>query len=73
MHFLEFLSSVEEYRRGSETWVGKGFFFVPLVTVSCFCAVLSRKYMKGFKNEKIYLQLEQFMFKCSFCLLSWHI
>jgi len=73
MHFLEFLSSVEEYRRGSETWMGKGVFCLPLVTVSCFCAVLSRNYIKGFKNEKIYLQLEQLLFMCSFYLLSWHI
>merc|ERR1712107_573268 len=33
------------------------------VTVSCFCAVLSDKYMKDFKNEPIYMQLVQF--KCA--------
>mmetsp|Transcript_15710 Transcript_15710/g.31835 ORF Transcript_15710/g.31835 Transcript_15710/m.31835 type:complete len:344 (-) Transcript_15710:221-1252(-) len=33
------------------------------VTVSCFCAVLSDKYMKDFKNEPIYVQLVQF--KCA--------
>merc|ERR1712066_288522 len=36
------------------------------VTVSCFCAVLSDKYMKDFKNEPIYMQLVQF--KCSWFL-----
>merc|ERR1712190_547546 len=35
------------------------------VTVSCFCAVLSDKYMKDFKNEPIYMQLVQF--KCAWC------
>lgn len=35
------------------------------VTVSCFCAVLSDKYMKDFKSEPIYMQLVQF--KCSWC------
>lgn len=35
------------------------------VTVSCFCAVLSDKYMKDFKAEPIYMQLVQF--KCSWC------
>jgi hypothetical protein len=33
------------------------------VTVSCFCAVLSDKYMKDYKSEPIYVQLVQF--KCS--------
>jgi len=33
------------------------------VTVSCFCAVLSDKYMKDFKSEPIYMQLVQF--KCA--------
>jgi len=33
------------------------------VTVSCFCAVLSDKYMKDFKDEPIYVQLVQF--KCA--------
>lgn len=33
------------------------------VTVSCFCAVLSDKYMKDYKAEPIYMQLVQF--KCS--------
>jgi len=33
------------------------------VTVSCFCAVLSDKYMKDYKSEPIYMQLVQF--KCS--------
>mmetsp|Transcript_23961 Transcript_23961/g.80931 ORF Transcript_23961/g.80931 Transcript_23961/m.80931 type:complete len:347 (-) Transcript_23961:194-1234(-) len=33
------------------------------VTVSCFCAVLSDKYMKDYKNEPIYMQLVQF--KCA--------
>merc|ERR1712061_417730 len=33
------------------------------VTVSCFCAVLSDKYMKDYKAEPIYVQLVQF--KCS--------
>merc|ERR1719382_2399234 len=33
------------------------------VTVSCFCAVLSDKYMKDFKSEPIYVQLVQF--KCA--------
>merc|ERR1711879_365290 len=32
-------------------------------TVSCFCAVLSDKYMKDYKSEPIYVQLVQF--KCS--------
>mmetsp|Transcript_45471 Transcript_45471/g.83206 ORF Transcript_45471/g.83206 Transcript_45471/m.83206 type:complete len:350 (-) Transcript_45471:62-1111(-) len=36
------------------------------VTVSCFCAVLSDKYMKDYKNEPIYMQLVQF--KCSWCV-----
>merc|ERR1719284_2053771 len=41
-----------------------GVVFVLLkVTVSCFCAVLSDKYMKDFKNEPIYVQLVQF--KCA--------
>merc|ERR1712048_107939 len=31
--------------------------------VSCFCAVLSDKYMKDFKSEPIYMQLVQF--KCA--------
>jgi len=35
------------------------------VTVSCFCAVLSDKYMMDFKNEPIYMQLVQF--KCAWC------
>merc|ERR1719168_589348 len=35
------------------------------VTVSCFCAVLSDKFMKDFKNEPIYMQLVQF--KCAWC------
>merc|ERR1719378_1112230 len=35
------------------------------VTVSCFCAVLSDKYMKQFKDEPIYMQLVQF--KCAWC------
>jgi len=35
------------------------------VTVSCFCAVLSDKYMKDFKSEPIYMQLVQF--KCAWC------
>merc|ERR1719284_1228010 len=44
-----------------------GVVFVLLkVTVSCFCAVLSDKYMKDFKNEPIYMQLVQF--KCAWCL-----
>jgi len=30
------------------------------VSVSCFCAVLSDKYMKDFKSEPIYMQLVQF-------------
>jgi len=33
------------------------------VTVSCFCAVLSDKYMKDYKSEPIYVQLVQF--KCA--------
>lgn len=33
------------------------------VLVSCFCAVLSDKYMKDFKDEPVYMQLVQF--KCS--------
>mmetsp|Transcript_15711 Transcript_15711/g.31837 ORF Transcript_15711/g.31837 Transcript_15711/m.31837 type:complete len:340 (-) Transcript_15711:221-1240(-) len=33
------------------------------VTVSCFCAVLSDKYMKDYKTEPIYVQLVQF--KCA--------
>jgi len=36
------------------------------VTVSCFCAVLSDKYMKDFKSEPIYMQLVQF--KCAWCV-----
>lgn len=36
------------------------------VTVSCFCAVLSDKYMKDFKDEPIYVQLVQF--KCAWCM-----
>merc|ERR1719476_777073 len=36
------------------------------VTVSCFCAVLSDKYMKDFKSEPIYIQLVQF--KVAWCL-----
>merc|ERR1712187_427237 len=36
------------------------------VTVSCFCAVLSDKFMKDYKNEPIYMQLVQF--KCAWCL-----
>merc|ERR1719229_1928299 len=36
------------------------------VTVSCFCAVLSDKYMKDYKSEPIYVQLVQF--KCAWCL-----
>merc|ERR1711979_52498 len=35
------------------------------VTVSCFCAVLSDKYMKDFKSEPIYMQMVQF--KCAWC------
>merc|ERR1719343_768277 len=30
------------------------------VSVSCFCAVLSDKYMKDYKSEPIYIQLAQF-------------
>merc|ERR1712187_722563 len=33
------------------------------VSVSCFCAVLSDKYMKDYKSEPIYVQLVQF--KCA--------
>eukprot|EP00441_Pelagodinium_beii_P041396 CAMPEP_0197647830 /NCGR_PEP_ID=MMETSP1338-20131121/26592_1 /TAXON_ID=43686 ORGANISM="Pelagodinium beii, Strain RCC1491" /NCGR_SAMPLE_ID=MMETSP1338 /ASSEMBLY_ACC=CAM_ASM_000754 /LENGTH=347 /DNA_ID=CAMNT_0043221705 /DNA_START=56 /DNA_END=1099 /DNA_ORIENTATION=+ len=33
------------------------------VTVSCFCAVLSDKYMKDFKSTPVYMQLVQF--KCA--------
>jgi len=33
------------------------------VTVSCFCAVLSDKFMKDFKSEPIYVQIVQF--KCA--------
>merc|ERR1712050_725313 len=36
------------------------------VSVSCFCAVLSDKYMKDFKSEPIYMQLVQF--KCAWCV-----
>merc|ERR1719436_1797900 len=36
------------------------------VTVSCFCAVLSDKFMKDYKNEPIYMQLVQF--KCAWFL-----
>merc|ERR1712190_488033 len=36
------------------------------VTVSCFCAVLSDKYMKDYKSEPIYVQLVQF--KCAWFL-----
>merc|ERR1719237_1883847 len=36
------------------------------VTVSCFCAVLSDKFMKDYKDEPIYMQLVQF--KCTWCL-----
>merc|ERR1712217_1017073 len=36
------------------------------VTVSCFCAVLSDKYMKDFRSEPIYIQLVQF--KVAWCL-----
>merc|ERR1719444_596785 len=35
------------------------------VTVSCFCAVLSDKFMKDYKSEPIYMQLVQF--KCAWC------
>jgi len=35
------------------------------VTVSCFCAVLSDKYMKDYKDEPIYVQVVQF--KCAWC------
>jgi hypothetical protein len=38
------------------------------VTVSCFCAVLSDKYMKDFKNEPVYVMLVQY--KCAwFCTI----
>jgi hypothetical protein len=37
-------------------------FVVAKVTVSCFCAVLSDKYMKEFKEIPIYVQLVQFKF-----------
>merc|ERR1712187_531441 len=36
------------------------------VTVSCFCAVLSDKFMKDYKSEPIYVQLVQF--KCAWFL-----
>merc|ERR1712187_514262 len=36
------------------------------VSVSCFCAVLSDKYMKDYKSEPIYVQLVQF--KCAWFL-----
>jgi len=37
-------------------------FVVAKVTVSCFCGVLSDKYMKEFKDEPIYVQIVQFKF-----------
>jgi len=40
------------------------------VTVSCFCAVLSDKYMKDFKSEPIYVQLVQFKCAWFFTILA---
>jgi len=39
------------------------------VTVSCFCAVLSDKYMKDYKAEPIYVQVVQL--KCAWCATIW--
>jgi len=59
--YVEMMNTKEASEDGidAEYLIGISF-VVAKVTVSCFCAVLSDKYMKEFKDEPIYVQLVQF-------------